>query len=393
MNDQSLHLHTLQNLCVIAKADGELAEAEKAWLQQVGEGMGLEPTLIAELLAQADELDFSIPLTEADCMIELRMVVAMIYTDGNPSPAEYKACQKLAKRMNIDQRYLDEVIEFYAEKQVEHQRHLDMFQNLFLVAVANGQIEEGEQRFLLEVAHNLGLSQKDIDYFFDHYDELDFVIPEDPAERLFSLKNLVYMMIVDGEIDEAEYAHCLAFAERIGCGTQEIDQIIIEYQQLQQERLNSQREIERANLDIHLDVYQAFSQIELPHQQVATHMQTIIRTGQCIPLPDATPEVSLAFFHFLWLMYVRCVLIAPESVMLLQAYVELAERQGNFKHLRDFLMQNEQTFGGSPIELPHLSLRDIQLQINHQLEQWHRTLPPEALQQLGGSSPFISSGE
>ena len=53
-------------------------------------------------------------------------------------PLEYEKCLRMAEALEVDQAYLDKVIGFYQAKQKEHLNHIAIFQNLFIVAAADG---------------------------------------------------------------------------------------------------------------------------------------------------------------------------------------------------------------------------------------------------------------
>ncbi|MEO0585708.1 MAG: TerB family tellurite resistance protein, partial [Bacteroidota bacterium] len=246
MEEKNRHLATFQNLCIIASADGALDYREKNLLYELAESMGLEQEVIAHLIQQAkkENLQFQLPTTEEDRLMELKLGVLMILADEKIEPEEYHACKQFATDMGISVQMLDETIAYYQERQQEQKYHVGIFQNLFMMALADGQITEEEQQLLLEIAQHLGIQQSDIDRLLDHHEELDLIIPPSEEDQYFSLKNLVYMMVVDGNIDPKEYALCKAFAEQIGKDVQDIEAIISEYQQMQVERKGSAKEFD-----------------------------------------------------------------------------------------------------------------------------------------------------
>jgi uncharacterized tellurite resistance protein B-like protein len=370
MSEKAKHLATFQNLCVIAYADGELHVEEQAMLEEMANGMGLQRGDIEPILARRGSLSFVIPQTEADCYVELRMVVLMMLTDGTLGPQEYQGCRDLAERMGIDQHYLDETIDFYRDKQRERLHHLGIFQNLYLIAAADGYIDPQEQQLLLEVARNLNLSQRDIDHVLDHPEGLDFVIPEDKEERYFSLKNLVYMMVVDGKVHEREYERCLEFAQRIGLGEEEVEAIIEEYQALQTERAVGQDDIEEANLNIYLEAYHAFSQIEYPIEQWLDLIKQIQETGRLAMPEHLSPAAEIAFHHFLWLIYVRSYQLSDEAEVMIPLHLDLCRAKGNLHDLLDFLIQHERDHGAQPIELMQLSAQQVRQELLERFHEW-----------------------
>ncbi len=98
------------------------------------------------------------------------------------------------------------------------QKRLYFFQNLLLVATADGHLDQMEGDFLVQIGDQLRLSAEDVQPIIDNLPGLTFVIPETGLERTFELQTLVLMMMQDGHIDEREYALCLDYANRIGYG-------------------------------------------------------------------------------------------------------------------------------------------------------------------------------
>lgn len=365
MNDTERNLVTFRNLCIIAYADGALGDEEVRFLQETAEAMGLAQEEVQPYIHAGDHLDFAIPTTEADCYLELRMVVLMMLADGEMAPSEYARCQQLAERMGIDEAYLQEIIAVYQHKREEQLKNLGIFQNLYLVAAANGHISPEEQEFLLEVAHNLGLSQAEVDEVMDRYPDLDFVIPEDREEAFFSLKNLVYMMIVDGEIDAQEYALCLRFAGEIGLGQPDIEAILNEYETLRREREALQSEVDRYNLDLYLDVYNAVRALPDPLADLLARVAKAARDFS----PQAGELAPPAFCDLLWLAYVRAPLINREAAVLLPVYFDLVRISDNLKPLIDFLIENEQTHGATPVPLPELPRAQVVQEVREALQR------------------------
>jgi tellurite resistance protein len=357
--ENTQHLITFQNLCVIAFADGSLHEKEREFLTETARSMGLGEEEIAPIMAQGPKLDFVLPETEADCFIELRMVVLMMLSDGVVEKSEYEACKRLTQMMGIELRYLEEIIQLYQDKRQEQLQHRGIFQNLYLIAAADGNIEEVEQQFLLEVAHKLGLRQSDIDWVMDTYPKLDFVVPEEQEEGWYSLKNLVYMMVLDGKIDNNEYGLCVEFARRVGLQASAVEEILNEYEELQIERASRETEVEQHNIDAYLDVYNGIKRIPLTKSEIFDRILHIIRTGDVHPegLEDEAHIRSL--YEFLWLGYVRLPNLNREAEHNLPIYLDLARAGNNFQPLIDYMLQTEKEYGADALALHELDLSTL----------------------------------
>ena len=107
-----------------------------------------------------------------------------------------------------------------------HQKRLCFFQNLLLIATADGEFDAQEGRFLVAVGDQLGLAPADVAPLIEQLPSLTFIIPETGIERTFELQTLVLLMMEDGHIDKREYALCLEYATRIGYGRGLLDDLV-----------------------------------------------------------------------------------------------------------------------------------------------------------------------
>ncbi|WNJ20960.1 hypothetical protein [Pontibacter sp. G13] len=363
MTHHEKNLATFQNLCVIAHLDGELDAAEIAFLEEMAGTMGLSEQDILPLISQGASLEFIIPNSEPERYMEIRLVVLMMLSDGIMQPQEYQGCLTLANMMGIDKEYLDEIVAFYTDKQRERLRHRGIFQNFYLIAAADNLIDEDESKLLMEVAQNLGLGQQDIDFVVENAHQLDFIIPEDKEERYFTLKNLVYMMIVNGRIDQREYELCIKFAEMIDMSNREVEAIINEYESIQQERESHQDSIDQFNLNLYLDIYASLLNMPIPPSEVIDKIEEVIHLRKLDITIDNSEEATRTFFYLVWLCIVRGKRLNPEMMASLDMLFELVRTHGNYKAMMDFLIRQEQTHGGSAINLTTLELATIKEQI------------------------------
>lgn len=360
-------MQTFQNLCVIAHMDGGLHPAERDFLEEVAGGMGLTQEEVANLMAQGSRLEFIIPQTEGERYLELRMVIVMMLTDGKMDDREYQGCLHLAEEMGIEQAYLDETIGFYQKKQAELAGHLAIFQNLYLIAAADGHISEQEKDLLLEVARNLGLGQEDIDGIIDSDTPLEFILPEGKEDRFFSLKNLVYMMVVDGKIAPEEYDLCVEFARKVELGQSDVDEIIEEYRQLRTEREAHQEEVTVDNTDYYLDLINAFNRIGLDHNVCIQYFQLSAQSGRIELPPHLDTDQQLAFLRVLWLIYVRCYELCEEAETQIPLYISLAAAKQELQDLFNFLIQQERENGASGLTDVDLSHENVEAELSQQL--------------------------
>jgi hypothetical protein len=106
------------------------------------------------------------------------------------------------------------------------QKKLAFFQNLILIAAADGRLEGRESDFIVEIGNRLGLTPEEVAPIADNLHVLAFIIPEEGMQKTIELQTLVMMMVEDGRIHDKEYALCLDYAYRIGYGKEILDDMI-----------------------------------------------------------------------------------------------------------------------------------------------------------------------
>lgn len=103
---------------------------------------------------------------------------------------------------------------------------LEHFQNLVSVALADGQFEESEREFLEERAEEFGLPADEVSKIINNAQQLEFIVPDDLEDREEQLADVVFMSMVDGDIEQKEYDLCLNIAERLELKKSDLDEVI-----------------------------------------------------------------------------------------------------------------------------------------------------------------------
>lgn len=106
------------------------------------------------------------------------------------------------------------------------QKKLAFFQNVVLVAAADGELSAEESEFLLQLGNKLGLQPDQVMPIADNLGVLSFVMPAEGLQRTLELQTLVQMMLQDGQIDAREYGLCQEYAHRIGYGKAILDDMV-----------------------------------------------------------------------------------------------------------------------------------------------------------------------
>ena len=106
------------------------------------------------------------------------------------------------------------------------QKKLAFFQNLVLIAAADGQLSAEESEFLLQIGNKLGLQPKEVLPMADNLGVLSFIVPAEGLQRTLELQTLVQMMLQNGRIDAREYGLCQEYAARIGYSKAILDDMV-----------------------------------------------------------------------------------------------------------------------------------------------------------------------
>jgi len=106
------------------------------------------------------------------------------------------------------------------------QKKLAFYQNLILVAAADGAIDEEESQLLLQIGNQLGLKPEEVQPIADNLNVLSFIVPAEGLQRTLELQTLVQMMLQDGQIDPREYGLCMEYANRIGYSKDILDDMV-----------------------------------------------------------------------------------------------------------------------------------------------------------------------
>ena len=101
------------------------------------------------------------------------------------------------------------------ENMNDNQR-LGQLKNLVMLAAADDRITDSELAVLLAVASRENISPEDFSNILENPDSVTIELPEDEDTKLAYLRDMVAMMMVDGELDEQEMAICKIYAMALG---------------------------------------------------------------------------------------------------------------------------------------------------------------------------------
>lgn len=117
-------------------------------------------------------------------------------------------------------------------KESERAVKLAHFKNLVAVAIVDGFLDEDEREFLEEQAAEYGLQTEEVADIINSADQLEFIIPEREEDKEEQLADIVFLTMIDGEIEEKEYELCLNIAKRLELKKSDLDEVIALTQRL-----------------------------------------------------------------------------------------------------------------------------------------------------------------
>ena len=113
-------------------------------------------------------------------------------------------------------------------KSRESREKLSHLKNLVAVAFADGKLEDNEMAALATVMARDGLTPSDLERCIKKPKGIKFLPPETPGQRVVYLKDMVLLMMCDGNIDDKELALCKATAIALGFKHEVIDTMIMD---------------------------------------------------------------------------------------------------------------------------------------------------------------------
>ena len=113
-------------------------------------------------------------------------------------------------------------------KSRESREKLSHLKNLVAVAFADGKLEDNEMAALATVMARDGLTPSDLERCIKKPQGIKFLPPETPDQRVVYLKDMVLLMMCDGNIDDKELALCKATAIALGFKHEVIDTMIMD---------------------------------------------------------------------------------------------------------------------------------------------------------------------
>ena len=108
----------------------------------------------------------------------------------------------------------------------QDQQRLGQLKNLVMLASADEKVTDSELAVLLAVASRENISPDEFNKVIENPDSVTITLPEDEDTKLAYLRDMVTMMMIDGELDEHEMAICKIYAIALGYQSSIVDGMI-----------------------------------------------------------------------------------------------------------------------------------------------------------------------
>ena len=99
--------------------------------------------------------------------------------------------------------------------------------NVIAVMLADGKITSEEEELLAAVCVRVSLSPAELKSILDDPQSVSFTPAKAPKERIMQLLDVVFMMMIDGEIDQREMRFCQAIATQLGFPASAVPKLVM----------------------------------------------------------------------------------------------------------------------------------------------------------------------
>ena len=108
----------------------------------------------------------------------------------------------------------------------QDRQRLGQLKNLVMLAMADGKLTDSELAVILAVASRENISPDDLTKVIEDPDSVNINLPDDEDTQLAYLRDMVAMMMVDGDLEEQELAICKIYAMALGYRSSIVDGMI-----------------------------------------------------------------------------------------------------------------------------------------------------------------------
>lgn len=99
---------------------------------------------------------------------------------------------------------------------------------LVALSMVDGDSSKVESALIATIAHREGLTKKDFEECLTNLPSIEYVIPKDNETKVKYLKDMVALMMCDGDIDDNELSLCKITAKMFGYREEVIDAMMLD---------------------------------------------------------------------------------------------------------------------------------------------------------------------
>ena len=97
---------------------------------------------------------------------------------------------------------------------------------LFSIAMADSHLDEREHQYLWEIAEKMGLNHQEFEELKNRNDQIEFLIPDNSYARFRMIFDFVWLMMLDGEVDEREVEVCKSLVAQLDFSPALVDEMV-----------------------------------------------------------------------------------------------------------------------------------------------------------------------
>lgn len=110
----------------------------------------------------------------------------------------------------------------------DKKRRLSHIRNLVGLAASDGELDKAELDLIFRVGARVGLSSQELLRIVQRPNSISFRAPNNFAERIEQLYDMVLVMLIDGDVHQNEVALCKLTAIRLGFREQIIERLVLD---------------------------------------------------------------------------------------------------------------------------------------------------------------------
>ncbi len=107
---KQIKVEHFMNLIAVAFADGKIEPEEEEFFMERGEEFGMTDDEIREIINNAHQLQFQVPMNQTDREEQLSDAVYMAMVDGEIDDKEYELCLTIAEKLELGKKDVDQVV-------------------------------------------------------------------------------------------------------------------------------------------------------------------------------------------------------------------------------------------------------------------------------------------